>query len=118
MPASSGQPRRLEESFFGRKPDVFELAEQSSPGAAELAEYSGAYLSEEIDPVYRLVLENGSLKLSRLKHKTELLRPTVRDVFMGDIGTVRFTRDANQRVTGFLLNAGRIRNFRFSKRPD
>jgi CubicO group peptidase (beta-lactamase class C family) len=118
VPASSGQPRRLEESFFGRKPDVFELAEQSSPGAAELAEYSGAYLSEEIDPVYRLVLENGSLKLSRLKHKTELLRPTVRDVFMGDIGTVRFTRDANQRVTGFLLNAGRIRNFRFSKRPD
>jgi CubicO group peptidase (beta-lactamase class C family) len=118
LPASAGQPRRLEQSFGGGKPDVFESTEAFTPLAADLAQYAGAYVSEEIDPVYRILLEEGTLKLSRLKHKTETLRPTVRDVFTGDIGTVRFTRDANQHISGFLLNAGRIRNFRFSLKPN
>jgi CubicO group peptidase (beta-lactamase class C family) len=118
LPAASGQPRRLEQSFGGNKPDVLESVEPFNPSAADLSQYAGAYVSEEIDPVYRVVLENGTLKLSRLKHKTETLRPAVRDVFTGDIGTVRFTRDANQRISGFILNAGRIRNFRFSRKPE
>ena len=118
LPASSGQPRRIEQSFGGGKPSAFEAVDAFTPGAADLPQYAGAYVSEEIDPVYRIVLENGSLKLSRLKHKTQGLRPAVRDVFTGDIGTVRFTRDANQRISGFILDAGRIRNFRFSRKPD
>ena len=31
---------------------------------------------------------------------------------------VRFTRDANQHISGFILNAGRIQNFRFSKKTN
>ena len=75
-------------------------------------------VSEEIDPVYRIVLQDGNLSLTRLKKKAEVLRPAVRDVFTGDIGTVRFTRDSRQRISGLVLNAGRIRNFRFEKRVD
>lgn len=118
LPASSGQPRRIEQSFGGGKPDTFEAVDAFTPGPADLPQFAGAYVSEEIDPVYRLVLQDGTLKLSRLKHKTQTLRPAVRDVFTGDIGTVRFTRDANQRISGFILDAGRIRNFRFSRKPD
>jgi len=58
------------------------------------------------------------LALARLKYKNDTLHPAVRDVFTGDIGTVRFTRDANQHITGFILNAGRIQNFRFSKKAN
>ncbi|PYU77581.1 MAG: hypothetical protein DMG50_30380, partial [Acidobacteria bacterium] len=61
---------------------------------------------------------DGNLSLTRLKKKAETLRPAVRDVFTGDIGTVRFTRDSRQRVSALVLNAGRIRNFRFEKRVD
>jgi CubicO group peptidase (beta-lactamase class C family) len=118
LPASASQPRRIEQSFNGGKPDVFESAEPFTPTAADLTQYAGAYVSEEIDPVYRIVLQDGALKLSRLKHKTETLCPTVRDVFTGDIGTVRFTRNSNQQISGFVLNAGRVRNFRFSRKPD
>jgi CubicO group peptidase (beta-lactamase class C family) len=118
LPASSGQPRRLEQSFGNGKPDVFESTEPFTPAAADLAQYAGAYVSEEIDPLYRIVLQDGTLKLSRLKHKTETLRPTVRDVFTGDIGTVRFTRNSTQQISGFLLNAGRVRNFRFTRKSD
>lgn len=113
---SGDKPRRMEESFGGGKPNVFEAAEAFSPSTAELAEYVGAYVSEEIDPVYRIKLDGEKLSLVRLKHKPDTLQPAVRDVFTGQIGTVRFTRDAaNKRVSGFVLNAGRIQNFHFVK---
>ncbi|HVH70019.1 MAG TPA: hypothetical protein VNB49_02775, partial [Candidatus Dormibacteraeota bacterium] len=116
---SGDQPRRMEQSFGGGKPSVFEATEAFSPSGAELREYAGAYESEEIDPVYRIALDGEKLSLLRLKHKADVLRPAVRDVFTGQIGTVRFTRyPANGQVSGFVLNAGRIQNFRFVKRAN
>ena len=112
------KPRRMEQSFGGGKPLVYDATEASSPTAAELHDYPGAYVSEEIDPVYRIVLDGDKLSLVRLKHEAENLRPAVRDVFTGQIGTVRFVRDANGHVAGFVLNAGRILNFHFTKRAN
>jgi hypothetical protein len=117
--ATAEKPRHIEQSFgIGGKPDVFEIATPHDPSAAELSEYAGAYVSEEIDPVYRIVLQDRKLSLARLKHKSEILRPTVLDVFTADTGSFRFTRDANQHISGFILNAGRIQNFRFSKKAN
>lgn len=116
--AAAEKPKRLEQSFGGGKPDIFESVTGYTPTATELAGYAGAYISEEIDPVYRMALQDGNLTLTRLKNKPDTLRPEVRDVFTGEIGTVRFTRDANQHISGFILNAGRIQNFRFSRRPN
>src|SRR5215471_6676270 len=109
------KPRRLEQSFGGQKPSVYESVVAFTPSGTELADYVGAYVSEEIDPVYRIVLQDGNLKLARLKHNPETLRPAVRDVFSGGFGTLRFTRDGNQRISGLVLNSGRIRNFRFAR---
>jgi hypothetical protein len=50
-----------------------------------------------------------------MKNKPDLLRPTVQDVFVGQIGTLRFTRDSSHRVTGFVLDAGRIQGFQFKR---
>jgi len=117
--ASGDKTRRMEQSFGGGKPTVFEIAEAFSPSGAELAEYAGAYVSEEIDPVYRIVVDGEKLSLMRLKHKPEAVKPTVRDVFTGEIGTVRFTHDPSSgHVSGFVLNAGRIQNFHFVKRAN
>jgi CubicO group peptidase (beta-lactamase class C family) len=113
--ASGDKPKRMEQSFGGGKPSVFEAVDAATPTEAELAEYAGGYVSEEIDPVYRIVFEGDKLTLLRLKHKPDALRPAVRDVFSGEIGTVRFVRGANGHVSGFVLNAGRIQNFHFSK---
>jgi CubicO group peptidase (beta-lactamase class C family) len=116
--AAAEKPKRLEQSFGGGKPNIFESVTAYTPTATELAEYVGAYTSQEIDPIYRFVLQDGNLNLVRLKNKPDTLRPEVRDVYTGEIGTVRFTRDANQHISGFILNAGRIQNFRFSRRPN
>jgi CubicO group peptidase (beta-lactamase class C family) len=118
VPATAEKPRRFEQSFGGGKSDSFEAASPFVPTGPELAEYAGTFVSEEIDPVYRIIVQEGNLTLARLKNKNDTLRPAVRDVFTGDIGTVRFTRDANQHISGFILNAGRIQNFRFSRRTN
>jgi CubicO group peptidase (beta-lactamase class C family) len=118
VPAIADKPRHFEQSFGDGKPDSFESAVAYTPAASELSEFTGSYVSEEIDPVYRIIIQDGNLALARLKYKNETLHPAVRDVFTGDIGTVRFTRDANQHISGFILNAGRIQNFRFSKKPN
>lgn len=117
-PATLDKPRHLEQSFGEGKPDLFEVATPYDPSQTELREYAGAFISEEIDPVYRIVFQDGNLSLTRLKNKAEILKPAVRDVFTGEIGTVRFTRDASQHISGFVLDAGRIQNFRFSRRPN
>jgi CubicO group peptidase (beta-lactamase class C family) len=111
----AGKPHRMEQSFGEEKPDTYEAVTAFDPTPAELAEYPGAFVSEEIDPIYRVTIQDGKLALTRLKHKPDALRPTMRDYFVGDIGTVHFTRDANQHISGFILDAGRIRNFRFTK---
>ena len=115
---TANKPRRLEQGFGGQKPTLYELAVAFTPSGTQLADYVGAYASEEIDPVYRIILQDGNLELVRLKQQPEALRPTVRDVFSGNIGSVRFTRDANERISGFILNTGRIRNFRFAKKAN
>jgi CubicO group peptidase (beta-lactamase class C family) len=113
--AGAALPRHLEVSVRGGKPDAFESVPPFDPTAAQLAEFVDAYVSGEIDPVYRIALQNGKLTLARLKHKPDTLRPATRDVFVGDIGTLRFTRDAEGHLSGFILNTGRVQNFRFTK---
>jgi CubicO group peptidase (beta-lactamase class C family) len=116
--ATATIPRHLELSLHGGKPDTFESVTPFDPTAAEMAEYAGAYESEELDPVYRIALQDGKLALTRLKHKPDTLRPIMKDVFVGEIGTVHFTRDASQHISGFMLDADRIQNFRFTKRTN
>jgi hypothetical protein len=116
--AEGEKPRRLEKTSDGGKPELFEAVAPAQATEAELAEYAGGYVSQEIDPVYRIVVQNGSIVLTRLKHNPDALRPAARDVFVGDIGKVRFLRDANQHVSGFILDADRIQNFRFTKKTE
>ncbi len=118
QPGAGDKPRRLLESFGDGKPSVFESVTPFTPSVAERAEYAGNYVSDEIDPVYRMIVQDGNLVLTRLKHKPDSLGPRTRDVFSGKIGTIRFTRDSNHRVSGFLLSTGRIRNFRFTRRAN
>jgi CubicO group peptidase (beta-lactamase class C family) len=118
IPAEADKPRRMEQTFGGGKTENSEAVTPFHPMAAELAEYAGGFVSEEIDPVYRISVEDGKLTLKRLKHGPAILHPATRDVFVGEIGTVRFTRDANQHISGFILDAGRVQNFQFTRKAN
>ena len=99
----------------GGNAHTLELRQPFKPSPEQLAAFAGAYRSEEIEPVYRLVVEEGSLVLKRLKSKPEKLVPTITDYFSTSSGSVHFVRDAQGQVTGFVLNAGRITGVKFRK---
>jgi CubicO group peptidase (beta-lactamase class C family) len=95
--------------------DVYERVAEFRPMPGELAAFAGSYVSLEIDPVYRIAVENGSLFLKRLKFKSEKLEPTISDTFWGLNGDLHFQKGPDGKVTGFTLDAGRLKNFHFAK---
>jgi CubicO group peptidase (beta-lactamase class C family) len=100
----------------GRKPVVFEAVEGIKPTTTQLTEYAGAYYSAEIDSVYQVEIDGDKLVLKRKKYKPVAFLPVFKDAFTNvSLGVVRFTRDNQNRINGFIASSGRIRNFRFSK---
>lgn len=113
--SSEGAPAKLVLKIDGRTPLTFDAVPPAD--TSKLSEYEGTYYSEEIDSAYRVVLKDGKLVVTRRKFGPTQLTPAFRDAFssLSILGTFRFTRDAQNRVNGFRLSAGRIRNFRFVK---
>jgi hypothetical protein len=62
-----------------------------------------------------MVARDGSLRLERLKATPAPLTPLVADTFTSPLGIIRFVRGEGNRVTGFVLDSGRIRRMRFTK---
>lgn len=112
------EARKLVIKIEGRKPVVFEA--QQPADTSRLAQYTGSYYSEEIDSTYKVAVENGKLILTRKKFRPSTLDPLFKDAFAtGSIlGTIRFTRDRQNRVNGFTVFAGRVRHFAFVKQQS
>ena len=95
--------------------DVFERAEPFAPTPVQLDAFAGVYRSDEIESTYRIVVKDSQLRLERLKSAPSVLEPLVTDTFSGQPGVIRFTRDATNAVTGFVLEAGRVLGMKFWK---
>ncbi|HQR35386.1 MAG TPA: serine hydrolase domain-containing protein [Blastocatellia bacterium] len=113
--SAQGVPAKMSLSAEGRS--LFTYVPMPPADTTKLSEYEGTYYSEEIDSTYRVLLKDGKLTVTRKKFGPTQLTPAFRDGFtsLSILGTFRFTRDAQNRVNGFRLSAGRIRNFRFVK---
>ncbi len=93
-------------------------AEEEEPlelSAEQLAAYAGDYYSEELDVTYRLRVEGDTLRLFLGNWLDSPLVPSEPGVFRAGVLTFRFTREARERLSGFLLDAGRVRNLRFER---
>lgn len=111
--------RQLALNFPGRTPITFTALALLTPTAAQLAEYAGNYYSEELDVIYKLSVKDGKLTMTRRKYGPLVPQGIAQDVFtIANAGSIRFTRDAQNRVTGLTLSRGRIKNFRFDKLPQ
>jgi CubicO group peptidase (beta-lactamase class C family) len=116
---SNGHPQRMVVvAEDDPEPTVFEYSETVSPTAAQLMEYAGTYYSEELDTRYTLIVKDGKLVLRRKKFDDSALKPTFADSFTDpQTGDIKFIRDSGKRLSGFELNAGRVRHLQFSKEP-
>ena len=89
--------------------------EPFTPTADQLAEQAGVYRSDEMDAVFRISVKDGKLQLTRTNQRPATLDPIVKDSFRAPVGVVQFSRDAAGRVSGFMLQGGRVRNLKFWK---
>jgi len=85
-------------------------------GAAELRPYAGTYYGEVVDATYRVVLDGDTLRLEVGNWLDGPMAPVGEDEFRRRFLRLRFTRDADGRVDGFLVDAGRVRGIRFERR--
>jgi len=114
--AESGGALRLTEiAPGGAEPEFYDFTPEFRLTAAQLSEYAGDYRSGEIEAVYRVEAQQDKLVLRRLKATPDTLDPIAKDLFRGALGIFEFRRDNNGRVSGFILNSGRVRNFRFRR---
>jgi CubicO group peptidase (beta-lactamase class C family) len=94
------------------------------PPTLDFAEYTGRYYSDEIDSTYEIKPDRASIAIARHKYPLTHLDPTFADTFkmtnfspLVRSGSVHFTRDGQGKITGFLFDGDRIRNFPFIKLP-
>jgi CubicO group peptidase (beta-lactamase class C family) len=112
---SAGSATRLLVRTAGSTTTFARVAVPASP--PKLAEYAATYYSPEVETTYRLRAVGDTLALWRDDRRIGVLRPAYRDVFMRGGNTLEFTRDGRGRITGFFLEAGRVRHLRFDIQP-
>lgn len=107
---------RVVEATGATRPTTWERVERVSPGPEALAAYTGIYRCPELDVAYRVVVDEGTLRL-RFRGDAPLdLTPADRDAFtFGGGNVVRFTRGASGGVDGLTVYAGRVWHLRFDR---
>jgi len=82
--------------------------------SSQLQKYAGIYYSDELDITYTLDVENNNLVL-KLRETASSLTPYSTETFGWGRRNLNFTRDRDKKITGFVLQAGRVKNLRFQK---
>lgn len=96
---------------------TYEKVDEWQPDESDLADYAGEYVSDEIDSIMRLsVNEEGMLQIQHRWMGTSPLEPLARDVFRAGNGMMlEFEKDGTGNVTGFYANSGRTLDVWFGK---
>jgi len=89
-------------------------------GHPDLTQYTGNYYSPELETTYRLYVDNGKLMAHQMRLGDFNLKPdiAVADKFSGDSGSLSFYKDKQNKIAGFKVSGGRIRNIVFEKRSE
>ena len=94
-------------------------ADESEPlplNSQQKQEFTGSYYSGELDITYEVTIEQGDLVLRVGNDLDGQLRVSATDQMRRGGVTLRFERGGDGQITGFLLDAGRVKNLQFVKR--
>jgi CubicO group peptidase (beta-lactamase class C family) len=100
-------------SIDRRKSQVFEPVKLVTPTPNELAEYAGEYYSDEAQVSFKVSVENDRLVVTGRRNRRLVLSPALKGEFLSGNFNFDFTRDQQNKVTGFLLDTGPSINVRF-----
>ena len=94
---------------------TYARADTAALTAAKIAEFAGDYRSDEVEATHTWRVEKGQLILFVNDRRLGVLEPTYTDGFTRGSTVIDVQRDTNGRITGFLLEAGRVRHLRFTR---
>ena len=106
-------PQTMVVEVKDREPVHLERFERAAPGTGELLAYTGSFYSSELDHEQVFSIDEGVIVAERRGGK-EPLQPLQPDSFItGDGVVLNFERNPDGKVSGFRLQAGRVRNVRY-----
>ena len=94
---------------------TFERADTAALTPAQLAEYAGSYRSDEVEATHVWKVEKGQLAVYINERRVGVLEPSYRDGFTRGGTVIDVQRDSRGRITGYLVEAGRVRHLRFTR---
>jgi hypothetical protein len=112
-PMDGGRPALVLDPGSGET--RMEPVEEFDPTEAELAEYLGAYRSDEAEATYTVVLEDGKLSMKNRWGNGGSLAPVYPDAFRAGGTTFIFRRNASGRITEVSGIQGRVWDLRFAR---
>ncbi len=89
-----------------------------NPTVQELQEYVGEYANDELNLSFRVELRGAALFLTSPGQSDVRLSPDEKDRFVGGsrvVSMVAFQRDAQNKVTGFIIDSDPIRDLVFKR---
>lgn len=100
--------------YQGGNASVCERKEEIDLSKIDLDDYVGDFFSSELDATYRIYLQNGGLTIQVRNNEPAALIIIDKDnlTFYGN--TLRFKKKGSK-VSGFELDAGRVKNLKFKK---
>lgn len=112
-----GAPLQMFTAANGKVFTVHDAVKAAIYTTPQLKEFTGTFYSEEIDATHVISLKDDKLVLQRknVDGETPLVGQFADAFSAAGAGGIRFTRDGQNHVNGYLLTTGRIRNLRFVK---
>jgi len=110
------KPGRLSLYQQEEKPVIFESIPILELSPEQLAGYAGDYFSDELQTTFRLAVKEGKLHFVHKNAPMGSLVPTLLDKFSVEDMALRFIRESGQKISGFRLDAGRVKNLLFVKK--
>jgi CubicO group peptidase (beta-lactamase class C family) len=98
-----------------KRPRTFVASDVKAPSEKHLSDYTGQFYSEELQVTFEIQLEDGKLHFAYRKASPMPFKALYLDFFQVGNLRVRFVRNEEKEITGFLLDAGRVKNLRFTK---
>jgi len=94
---------------------TYTRADTAALTPAQLAEYAGDYRSDEVEATHTWRVEKGQLVVYANDRRLGVLEPSYKDGFTRGGSVIDVQRDAKGRITGFVVEAGRVRHLRFTR---
>jgi hypothetical protein len=101
----------------GGKPSLHESVNPNVYKPQQLNEFAGEYHSPELNTTYSIAAQGDKLLLRTGNWGDFSLAARFSDSFANpeEFGSIMFTRDRKNKVSGFVVRSGKVKNLRFNK---